>query len=82
MNTPMMSSLCKLSEVNNREIKEVYVKSVLQRNITTYWLGYLYKKIHQQEKEHLIKCENQGVLEQNTQNIKYFLPKRLIKLAQ
>lgn len=41
MNTPMMSAL-----VRNVNGKEIYIKSVLQRNTTMYWLGYLYKKIH------------------------------------
>mmetsp|Transcript_32553 Transcript_32553/g.24053 ORF Transcript_32553/g.24053 Transcript_32553/m.24053 type:complete len:99 (-) Transcript_32553:189-485(-) len=89
VNTPMFCSLQKLDfqdELTGQQLwnTENYVKSVRQKNAPMHWLGYLYKKIHQNENEYLVKLEIQGqpYKEQNMANMKFFLPKRIIKEAQ
>ena len=59
MNMPMMNALTKRVEFT----KEEYAKSILLRYTTIYWLGYLNKKISQQESEYILKMENTDQLE-------------------
>lgn len=54
MNTPMF---CALHENKNNN-KSVYQKSVLHQSGIMFWLGYLYKKIAQNQCEQRVKLIN------------------------
>lgn len=81
-NTPMMNALSKKVELPGGLSTITYNKSVLQKETTIYWLAYLLKKLHQQDKEGIFKMKLHDKYKAYEVGIRSIMSKRIQKMAE
>lgn len=72
-----MKALCQ--KINEQQ---TYIKSILKKESTIYWLAYLLKKLHQFDKEVILRYKNSTKADQYDLDFRTIIKRRVSKKAE